>query len=52
MWIADEVSGALGNIAMVNYPYPANLIGNLPANPVNDVCAKCFQSSAEQKLSI
>ena len=35
MWIADEVSGAFGNMAMGNFPYAANFIGDLPANPIN-----------------
>ena len=46
MWIADEVSGALGTMAMVNYPYATDFVANLPANPVNEVCAACFPSAA------
>ncbi|KAK3918120.1 Lysosomal Pro-X carboxypeptidase [Frankliniella fusca] len=29
---------AYTDVAMANYPYPANFLGDMPANPVNEVC--------------
>lgn len=39
MALTDMVNGAYGNMAMVNYPYPANLLGPMPAYPVKEVCS-------------
>lgn len=37
------ITGAWGNIAMVEYPYPANFLQNLPAWPIKGVCANLDQ---------
>ena len=37
--VVDWVNGGLGTMAMVNYPYPASFVADLPANPVNASCA-------------
>jgi hypothetical protein len=30
----NDISGAFGNMAMVNYPYEQNFLAHLPANPI------------------
>lgn len=37
--IIDFVSDQIGTCAMVNYPYPTEFIGSLPAWPINHTCA-------------
>lgn len=41
------IKGAWGNVVMVEYPYPANFIQNLPAWPVKVIAAVliCLYSS-------
>ncbi|RZF36988.1 hypothetical protein LSTR_LSTR004676 [Laodelphax striatellus] len=34
----EWISSATINVAMVNYPYPANFLGNLPGHPVRAFC--------------
>jgi hypothetical protein len=36
--IIGFVNGALGTMAMVNYPYPTDFINPMPAWPVNEAC--------------
>lgn len=36
----DDISNALVNLAMANYPYPSTFLGDLPAFPVNAICTK------------
>ena len=35
MYLMSSMSANFGNMAMVNYPYPANLVAPLPGNPVS-----------------
>lgn len=37
--LAELVEEAFASYTMVNYPYPSNLVGLLPANPVAATCA-------------
>jgi len=41
LWIFNS----FGSIAMVNYPYPANFLANLPAYPVKLACSLVLNSS-------
>ncbi|XP_014257101.1 lysosomal Pro-X carboxypeptidase [Cimex lectularius] len=43
--VKDYLQTMYVNIAMVNYPYPANFIGNLPANPVKAVCKNMLHTN-------
>ncbi|XP_044765959.1 lysosomal Pro-X carboxypeptidase [Coccinella septempunctata] len=36
----DDISNALVNLAMANYPYPSTFLGDLPAYPVNALCER------------
>lgn len=36
--LIGTISGALGTMAMVDYPYPTNFVTPLPAWPVNESC--------------
>ena len=38
--------GALADIALVDYPYPADFIAPLPANPVREACAQLVSDSS------
>lgn len=37
--LADQISGALGTMQMVDYPYASDFLGALPANPVHTACS-------------
>lgn len=39
MNLADQISGALGTMQMVDYPYASDFLGALPANPVHTACS-------------
>uniref|UniRef100_A0A170ZLT6 Lysosomal Pro-X carboxypeptidase n=1 Tax=Triatoma infestans TaxID=30076 RepID=A0A170ZLT6_TRIIF len=39
----DWLTDVYGTLAMINYPYPANFLAPLPANPVKAVCSN-FQN--------
>jgi len=41
--IYNWISGAMGNMAMVDYPYASNLLGPVPASPVATGCEKLFE---------
>ena len=43
---AFYAKGALADIALVDYPYPADFIAPLPANPVQEACAQLVNSSS------
>ena len=36
----DYLQDVLGNLAMANYPYPANFLAKLPAYPVREFCGQ------------
>ncbi|CRK94664.1 CLUMA_CG008164, isoform A [Clunio marinus] len=36
----DYLQDVLGNLAMANYPYPANFLADLPAYPVREFCGQ------------
>jgi len=36
--VVNYANGALGSMAMVNYPYPTSYLNPLPANPVDTGC--------------
>lgn len=40
---------AYTNVAMANYPYPADFLGNMPAFPVREVCKPLRQKVAKQE---
>lgn len=46
-WLSD----AYGNIAMANYPYPANFLNPLPAWPVKAMCESMINSFQEAEFS-
>lgn len=46
----DYLQDVLGNLAMANYPYPANFLAKLPAYPVREFCGQLnrpFEKSDE-----
>ncbi|CAH8499289.1 unnamed protein product [Schistosoma turkestanicum] len=46
--IIDYLSDYLGTISMVNYPYPANFLGALPAWPVKYLCSSLSEYNPQQ----
>ncbi|KAH8878075.1 Lysosomal Pro-X carboxypeptidase [Schistosoma japonicum] len=48
--IIDYLSDYLGTISMVNYPYPANFLGTLPAWPVKYLCSNLTVYDPQQPV--
>ncbi|KAK7070268.1 Serine-type peptidase activity protein [Halocaridina rubra] len=45
----DYLSNVWTNLAMVDYPYPANFLAPLPAYPIKVVCSHLTDSSKDQR---
>jgi lysosomal Pro-X carboxypeptidase len=45
----DYLHDVLGNLAMANYPYPANFLANLPAYPVREFCGQINKKFANRE---
>ncbi|CAH8849494.1 unnamed protein product, partial [Trichobilharzia szidati] len=48
--LIDYLADTLGTIAMVNYPYPANFLGSLPAWPVKYMCSSLSAYDPQQPV--
>lgn len=42
--LTDWLNDVYSNLAMVNYPYPANFLASLPAYPVREFCSRMGKS--------
>jgi len=47
--LIGTVSGALGTMAMVDYPYPTSFVTPLPAWPVNQACSDAAEAKVAHK---
>ncbi|XP_071949074.1 lysosomal Pro-X carboxypeptidase-like [Antedon mediterranea] len=48
--VKDWIKGTWFNLAMVNYPYPANFLAPLPAWPINEVCKHMNNAEASDDV--